>query len=348
MQAASSSRPDVMPGYRAAAEREIRAFTRAWTKRDDRIAALSYGGTFAVYFLTLALAVQAWPIWWLVLPLILINALAGVRLYVLQHDCGHGSLFSTKARNDRAGHGLSIFTLTPYRVMQSNHNDHHSHLGNLDERDTTEIFTMTLREWEQAGFWRRLWYRIYRNPLILIPIGGIFTYVLAYRWPKNAGRVDPRGVILHNLGLALWVGFIVALAGVQGLVIYAATVFVAGCIGVFLVYLQHNFEDTWWDRKPDLNPARAALQGSSALDLGWWFDLAVANITYHDIHHFNANIPSYRLRACHRALRQEYEVPTIGWAEAFRSFTLKLWDEDAGRLVPFPRRTEVATGAVRA
>jgi hypothetical protein len=155
MQAASSSRPDVMPGYRAAAEREIRAFTRAWTKRDDRIAALSYGGTFAVYFLTLALAVQAWPIWWLVLPLILINALAGVRLYVLQHDCGHGSLFSTKARNDRAGHGLSIFTLTPYRVMQSNHNDHHSHLGNLDERDTTEIFTMTLREWEQAGFWRR-------------------------------------------------------------------------------------------------------------------------------------------------------------------------------------------------
>ncbi len=338
MQSASSSRPDVTTAYRAEAEREIRAFTRQWTQRDDRLAALSYFGTFAAYFGTLALAILAWPLWWLVAPLIVFNAFAGVRLYVLQHDCGHGSLFSTKARNDRAGYGLSVFTLTPYRVMQSNHNDHHSHLGNLDERDTTEIFTMTLREWEEAGFWRRLWYRLYRNPLILIPIGGLFTYVLAYRWPKNAGRVDPRGVVLHNLGLAAWVGFLWGIAGVPGLVIYAGTVFVAGCVGVFLVYLQHNFEDTWWDRKPDLNPARAALQGSSALDLGWWFDLAVANITYHDIHHFNANIPSYRLRACHRALRERYEIPTIGWAEAFRSFTLKLWDEDQGRLVAFPRQ----------
>lgn len=336
MQAASSSRHEITPGYRAEAEREIRAFIRNWTARDDRLAAASYFGTFAVYFLTLWLAVQAWPVWALVVPLIVVNAFAGVRLYVLQHDCGHGSLFSTKARNDRAGFGLSVFTLTPYRVMQSNHNDHHSHLGNLDARETTEIFTMTLREWEQAGVWRRLWYRLYRNPLILIPIGGLFTYVLAYRWPKNAGRVDPRGVILHNLALLGWIGVIWWLAGGPGLVIYAGTVFVAGCIGVFLVYLQHNFEDTWWDRKPDLNPARAALQGSSALDLGWWFDLAVANITYHDIHHFNANIPSYRLRACHRALRARYDLQTIGWAEAFRSFTLKLWDEDQGRLVPFP------------
>lgn len=337
MQAAPSSRPQITPGYRAEAEREIRAFTRQWTARDDRLAAISYGASFAVYGLTLALAVLAWPTWWLVVPLIVINAFAGVRLYVLQHDCGHGSLFSTKRRNDLAGHGLSLFTLTPYRVMQSNHNDHHAHLGNLDERDTTEILTLTLREWQAASAWKRLWYRVYRHPLVLVPIGGLFTYALAYRWPKNAGQVDPRGVVLHNLGLVAWVGGLWVVAGGPGLIIYAGTVFVAGCIGVFLVYLQHNFEDTWWDRKPDLNPARAALQGSSALDLGWWFDLAVANITYHDIHHFNANIPSYRLRACHRALREKYEVQTIGWAEALRSFTLKLWDEDQGRLVPFPK-----------
>jgi hypothetical protein len=132
-------------------DREIRAFTRDWTARDDRIASLSYFGTFAVYFFTLWLTVQAWPVWWLVVPLIVVNAFAGVRLYVLQHDCGHGSLYSTKRANDLAGHGLSVFTLTPYRVMQFNHNEHHSHLGNLEERDTTEIFTMTLREWEEAG-----------------------------------------------------------------------------------------------------------------------------------------------------------------------------------------------------
>mgnify|MGYP001052652070 FL=1 len=334
------ARPEITPGYRKEADREIRAFTRDWTDRDDRIAAISYFGTFAVYFLTLWLAVQAWPVWWIVGPLVVINAFAGVRLYVLQHDCGHTSLFTTKIRNDWAGHGLSIFTLTPYRVMQFNHNEHHSHLGNLDERDTTEIFTMTVQEWEQAGFWRRFWYRLYRAPVIMIPVGGIFTYVLAYRWPKNAGRIAPFAVLAHNVGIAAWVFMIWYLAGGPGLIIYAATVFVAGCIGVFLVYLQHNFEDTWWDRKPALNPARAALQGSSALDLGWWWDLGTGNIAYHDIHHFNANIPSYRLRKCHNALRKKYEVQTIGWAEALRSFTLKLWDERQGRLVPFPKAVQ--------
>ncbi len=348
MHAAPSSRPEITPGYRAEAEREIRAFTRDWTSRDDRIAAISYFGTFATYFFTLWLTIQAWPVWYLVVPLIVVNAFAGVRLYVLQHDCGHASLFTSKSRNDLAGHGLSVFTLTPYRVMQFNHNEHHSHLGNLEERETTEIFTMTLREWGEAGFWQRLWYRLYRTPWILVPIGGLFTYIFAYRWPKNSGKTGGMMVLAHNLGLAAWVAFIWWVAGVPGLIIYLGTIFVAGCIGVFLVYLQHNFEDTWWDRKPDLNPARAALQGSSALDLGWWWDLGTGNIAYHDIHHFNANIPSYRLRKCHQALREKYEVQTIRWPEALRSFTLKLWDEDQERLVPFPSETRTAPMAPQA
>ncbi|WP_439140345.1 fatty acid desaturase, partial [Roseicyclus sp.] len=150
MEAAPSLRPEITPAFRAEALREIRAFTRDWTGRDDRLAALSFAITFLLYFATFWLAVQLAAFGWLILPLIVINAFLGVRLYVLQHDCGHGSLFSTKWRNDLAGQGLSIFTLTPYRVMQSNHNDHHAHLGNLDERDTTEIFTMTLREWQAA------------------------------------------------------------------------------------------------------------------------------------------------------------------------------------------------------
>ncbi|MEJ6395489.1 fatty acid desaturase [Gymnodinialimonas sp. 2305UL16-5] len=345
---ATPTRPEITPTYRKEAERELRRFTRSWTKRDNRLASLSFFGSFAAYFFTLWLTVLAWPIWWLVVPLIVINAFAGVRLYVLQHDTGHNSLFTTKRLNTLAGHVLSAFTLTPFAVMQHNHNEHHSHLGNLDERDTTEISTMTLREWNAAGFWKRLHYRLYRSPLLMIPVGGLLTYALAYRWPKNSARIAPRQVLVHNAVLALWVFAIWLMAGGPGLVIYAGTVFAAGCIGVFLVYLQHNFEDTWWDRKPDLNPARAALQGSSALDLGWWFDLAVANITYHDIHHFNANIPSYRLRACHVALRQQYEVQTIGWLEAFRSFTLKLWDEDQERLVPFPRQRHTAPNAVSA
>lgn len=331
--------------YRREAEREIRAFTRDYCHRDDRIAWLSYIGTFVFYFTTLWLANLVWGQWSLVVPLVALNALSGVRLYVLQHDCGHTSLFSTRRLNDLAGICLSVFTLTPYRPMQFNHNEHHAHLGNLDERETTEIFTMTVPEWQQAGWFKRLWYRLYRNPAILLPLGGIFAYVFAYRWPKNTTRVGILGVLANNLGVFAWIWLIWQVFGVPGLIIYAGTVFTAGMVGVALVYLQHNFEDTYWNRKPDLNPARAALQGSSALDLGWFVDLAVCNITYHDIHHFNANIPSYRLRQCHRDLRRKYDVPTIGWPEAIRSFTLKLWDEDQGRLVKFPRTGKISVTA---
>ena len=314
---------------------ETREFTAAYCTKDDRLAALSYFGTFLVYFLTLALAVAAFGSW-LVWPLIVVNAFAGVRLYVLQHDCGHLSLWSRKAWNEWAGYALSTFTLTPFRAMQFNHNDHHAHVGDLDARRSGEIHTMTLREWEAASDWERLQYRLYRNPFILIPVGGIFTYVIRYRWPKNAARVGWRGVMAHNLALAAWVALLWALGGAPALWVYAGTVVTAAMIGVFLVYLQHNFEDTYWSRKPEHTLKKAVVQGSSALDLGWWFDIATCNIAYHDLHHDNPRIPSYRLRQCHRDARQVFDLPVIHWPEALRSFTLKLWDEEQGRLVPFP------------
>ena len=154
--------------------------------------------------------------------------------------------------------------------------------------------------------------------------------------------------MLHNLGLLGWVALIYLLAGWTGLAVYGGTVLVAGWIGVFLVYLQHNFEDTWWDRKPELKFEQAALVGSSTLDFGWWFDFGVANITYHALHHFNPRIPSYRLRRCHQAMSREFALRTIRFPEAVASFQLKLWDEDAQQLVPFPNRRERAGGVATA
>ncbi|WP_208354262.1 fatty acid desaturase [Pseudaestuariivita rosea] len=314
----------------------IREFLRDYCERDNKLASLSYFGNFAVYFFTLWLAIQVAAYWYLVIPMVIINAFAAVRLYVLQHDCGHASLFETKRLNDWAGYGLSIFTLTPFRAMQYNHNVHHTHIGDLDERDSGEIFTMTVREYESAPLWKKIGYRIYRNPLFLLPIGGLFVYLIRYRWPKNTLKIGVMGVLAHNLMLAAWLGLIWALAGMTGLYVYLGTAFAAGIIGVFLVYLQHNFEDTYWDRKPDLSFEKAALIGASALDLGWWFDIGTGNIAYHDIHHFNARIPSYRLRKCHNELRKHFDVQIIDWPMALRSFTLKLWDEDKGRLVRIP------------
>ncbi|MBO9400882.1 fatty acid desaturase [Shimia sp. R9_3] len=316
---------------------DIRERLKGYTIQDDRIGAVSFFGTFVFYFATLYLAIAHQGTWYLLVPLMVVNGLSAVRLYVLQHDTGHASLFKSRKHNDWAGEALSVVTFAPYAAMRHNHNMHHSHLGNLDHRDTGEIHTMTLREWEVAGFWERLYYRLYRNPLVLIPLGSLYTYFIRYRWPKSALSMW-RSVVLHNLVILVYMGVVVALAGWNGLLIWFLSALFGGMVGVFMVYLQHNFEDTYWDRRPDLDPRLAALQGSSALDLGWWLDLASANIAYHDIHHFNARIPHYNLRKCHQMIRDEYGLPTIKWPEALRSFSLKLWDEEAERLVPFPKK----------
>ena len=316
---------------------EIRQYLQPFTAKDDRLAAISYAGTFAWLFLALYLAIRLSGTWYLAAPFVVLAAFGGVRLYVLQHDTGHHSLFSKRWMNELAGYIQSPFTLTPFRAMQVNHNMHHAYLGNLEARETTEIHTMTLREWNAASPRQRLLYRLYRNPFIMLPIGGIFVFFFQYRWPKNTLRIGVWGVLAHNLMLAAWIAALYLMFGWAGPLTLAAVAVVSAIIGVFLVYLQHNFEDTYWDRKPDLDYRRATLQGSSALDLGHWFDIGTGSIAYHDIHHFMPSIPSYRLRKCHHAMPERFAPRRIKWPEAIASFRLKLWDEDAERLVPFPK-----------
>ena len=315
---------------------DLRAYTRAYCEKDNRLTALSYFGTFAVYFLSLWLAIRFSGQWYLMWPAGIVHAFSAVRLYVLQHDAGHHSLFETRRQNEIAGHVLSPFTFAPFEVMKQNHNLHHANIGNLEHRETGEIHTMTLREWQNAGFRERLAYRLYRNPFVLIPAGAIFTYFIRYRWPKNTVQFGVPGVLLHNLSILVFLGALYLLGGATGLLVWLGFSILGGMIGVFLVYLQHNFEDTYWDRRPDLNPQAAAIQGSSWLDFGWFFDMAVANITLHDIHHFNARIPSYRLRSCHHNMPPGMAPRRIKFPEAVAALNLKLWDEERGQLVPFP------------
>lgn len=325
----------------------IREYLRAYTHKSDAHGTASLFSTLAVYAMALWIGATHAGTLVLSVPMIVVLAFASVRLYVLQHDCGHGSLFATEWINDAAGYMLSVFSLTPYRVMQYNHNLHHAYLGNLEHRETTEVYTMTLREWREAPAHRRILYRIYRNPLVMLSLGGLYTYFIAYRWPRNTMQVGAGGVVVHNILVAGYVALVWALFGLPGLAVLASAAVLAGVIGVFLVYLQHNFEDTYWDRKPDLDYRKATLQGSSSLDLGWLWDLGTGNIAYHDLHHFNPSIPSYNLRRAQRNLPEDLKMhDAIRWPRALASFRLKLWDEDQGKLIPYP--DEPAAGALPA
>lgn len=316
----------------------IREYTKQYARKSNALGAMSFFASFTIYVAALIVGALYLDHLWLSVPMILVLAFASVRLYVLQHDCGHYSLFQTRVWNDWAGYALSVVSLTPYRVMQYNHNLHHAHLGDLEHRETTEVFTMTKREYESAGILRRLTYRMYRNPLVMLSLGGIYAYFIAYRWPVNTRRVGATGVLVHNAMVLTYVWAIWSLFGWSGAIVLGTSAVLAGVIGVFLVYLQHNFEDTYWDRKPDHEFHRATLEGSSSLDLGHWWDIGTGNIAYHDLHHFAPAIPSYRLRHCQTNLPEHLRTKhVIRWPEAIASFKLKLWDEETRKMVPFPK-----------
>jgi len=327
---------------------ELRQALRLYTTKDNRLAYASLLSNFAVYFAAVWVSVSAVDQGrWLVAALgIVALAFAGVRLYVLQHDLGHLSLFETKGQNEAWGYIASPFTMAAYPQMRHNHNLHHAYVGDLDARETTEIHTMTVREWREAGVWQRLYYRLYRHPLVLIPVGSFYTYFIAYRWPKHAAEVGAGAMLAHNAAVLGYFALLYLWAGWTGVLAVALAIWIGGMLGVFLVYLQHNFEGTWWDHRGNLDRERAAIQGGSCLDFGWVFDEMVANITKHDIHHLVASIPSYRLRAAHRELEKTHSLRRISFREALHAFTLKLWDEEAEQLVPFPKqRTRVMTPA---
>ncbi len=318
---------------------ELRKALRAYTKKDNRLAYLSLLPNLAIYIAAIAGSVMAVDQghWIAAAFAIVVMSVAGVRLYVLQHDLGHYSLFETRRQNEVWGYLVSPLTFTSYPHIRYNHNLHHAYVGDLDARDTTEIYTMTLAEWQTASPLRRLSYRAYRNPFLMIPLGSFYGYFIASRWPKNAVKCGLGALALHNLAILGLFGLLYLWAGWAGVITMAVGLWTGGMFGVFLVYLQHNFEGTWWDHRPDLDFERAAIQGGSCLDFGWLFDEAVANITKHDIHHLVAAIPSYRLRRAHEELEELFPLRRIGFGEALHAFTLKLWDEETGQLVAFPK-----------
>jgi acyl-lipid omega-6 desaturase (Delta-12 desaturase) len=316
----------------------VHGIARQYAHADDRRAKIELISTILLYMASMMAALSAIGTWWLMLPAIVLTAAMGLRIYMIQHDCLHGSFFRSRRVNDVVGILLSPIAMTPYKATRHIHTLHHTHVSDLDRRDTFEIYIMTLKEWEAASPLQRLHYRAYRSPVTLILIGPFVLYMILRRMPLYGLKTGIGDLVLHNLLLAAYVLLIWSIAGWPGIAVWATTVYLACAFGALIPYVVHNFEHIHWGTKPGLDFRTAALEGSAVLAWGRVFDLAMLNIGYHDLHHLNAKIPGYRLKAAYEDLeaRGLLQSEKIGFFEGLKCLRWKLYDEGHGRMIPFP------------
>jgi omega-6 fatty acid desaturase (delta-12 desaturase) len=288
---------------------------------------------------TATLLIAVYTSYWLALLAAIPAAGFLVRLFLIQHDCGHGTLFTRRAVNDWVGRVLGVLTLTPYDYWRNSHARHHASSGNLDRRGIGDIELRTVREYAALGPWGRLRYRLYRHPLVMFGLGPTFLFVLQHRLPIWALRKDMTAwisTLATNLGIAFLIGLMAATFGWEMLLkVHAPITIVAASTGVWLFYVQHQFEETFWARASDWSPHSAALQGSSYYDLPRPLRWLTANIGLHHLHHLSSKIPFYRLPAVLKEWPELKQAHRLTMRESINCVKLTLWDEDSGRLVSF-------------
>jgi omega-6 fatty acid desaturase (delta-12 desaturase) len=263
-----------------------------------------------------------------------------VRLFIIQHDCGHGAFFQSRRANDIVGALLGVVTLTPYVYWRKLHAVHHATSGNLDKRSHGSIRTLTVREYLALGRWSRLRYRIYRHPVMVFIIGPAWVFFVVYRRPANLRSVSkPERSSVWGTNVALAVAFL-ALAKMVGferlLLVMVPIDWMAASVGVWLFYVQHQFEKTYWEPDARWNFKASGLAGSSYYDLPAFLHWCTGNIGFHHIHHLCPRIPNYQLKHCMNAHPELAGATRLTIVESLRCIRLKLWDEEHGRLVALP------------
>lgn len=279
--------------------------------------------------------------YWLSLLFIVPAAFLLVRLFAIQHDCGHGTLFRYKLANDWVGRVLGVFTFTPYDVWKMDHAVHHSTSGNLSKRGYGDITTLTLDEYQQLSAWGKFSYRLYRHPIVLFFIGPSYLFLIRQRFPL--GRMHELrawvSAMATNVAIAVMALILIYCIGLWAfLLVHMPIVILAGTIGVWLFYVQHQFENTVWERDESWDPKNAALLGSSHYDLPFFLRWLTANIGVHHIHHLHSKIPYYRLPKIMRDHPQLKSLSRITLGQSFKCVNLHLWDEANRKLISFRER----------
>jgi omega-6 fatty acid desaturase (delta-12 desaturase) len=265
-----------------------------------------------------------------------------VRVFIIQHDCGHGSFFRSRWLNDLVGQFCGLLSFTPYAQWRRQHSGHHRHWNNLDRREAgADIYSTcrTVAEYQALSAWDRFTYRALRHPIIahvlIPPVVFLFLYRIPFDTPKDWGR-ERRSVYLTNLALIALAATLMMILGIwQVLLVQVPVMALTSMFGVGLFSVQHRFDDVVWARQNEWNSVKASLQGSSYFKLPRVLQWFTGNIGFHHIHHLSPRVPNYRLEACHNSHPALNTVRTLGWRDSFRAIRLMLWDESGRQMVRF-------------
>jgi len=299
---------------------------------------------FLTLFSLIVIAVQAG--YFLAFALTPLAGLFLLRLFIIQHDCGHGAFLRGRAGNDWLGRALGVFTLTPYDCWRRSHALHHAATGNLDARGIGDVDTLTVREYQERTRLQRFLYRIYRHPLVLLGLGPAYLFLLRHRLPIGLikeGRIYWLSAIATNLATALILTTPIYLAGIGvTALVFFPVLLTAASMGVWLFYIQHQFSDGHWDRESDWSVHEAALHGSSHLDLPPILRWFTGNIGIHHVHHLASRIPFYRLPEVLEKHPRLHDLNRFTALDTLSALRLALWDEGERRLVTFREASLIA------
>jgi omega-6 fatty acid desaturase (delta-12 desaturase) len=311
-----------------------------FTQPDPRKATWQLVNTFVPYvglWVLMILTVRLGVSYWITLALIALTAAFQVRVFIFFHDCGHGSFFASARANEILGYVCGILTFTPYHDWRRAHALHHATAGNLDRRGLGDVWTMTVEEYRVAPQGNQLAYRLFRNPLVMFGLGPAYMFLIAQRFPhKGAKKRERISVAITNLALlAILVVASLTIGFWEYLSIQLPVIVLAGVLGLWLFYVQHQYEGVYWARDGEWDATKAALEGSSYYRLPGvlrWFS---GNIGLHHIHHLRPRIANYHLQPCLEAIREFQAVPPLTIRKSLKSLRMNLWDEQQQRLVSF-------------
>lgn len=275
------------------------------------------------YWLTLALAIPA----------------AGflIRIFIIFHDCCHKSFFKSRFANEIVGTITGILTCVPYYQWRYSHNVHHATCGNLNRRGTGDIWTLTVQEYLSSSLLRRFAYRMYRNPLFMFVLGPIYIFLIDYRFNrKSAGKKERINTYITNLGIVGLAGLLCWTLGWHAFLLVQGPVFlISGSVGIWLFYVQHQFEDAYYEEEDKWDYVKAAIQGSSFYKLPKVLCWITGNIGFHHVHHLSPRVPNYYLASVHNTNPILQEAETITLLSSLRSLRFKIWDEQSKKFVGF-------------